>query len=264
MKNLRTKLSYAFYTLLVAFLFMSCSSSTNNIVEEDKPTSGTKVRGNINVVEVTGNIETKVRIQCSRCLEEYETVIIPEFSLTFMPEEGEDPQESPDNEIELNTYDMQVVNFSGGIIELKDSVQEQVVLDSLHIRLNSAEEDSARIKALWNLSEYYGNFDLLRSVQYSAQALKIAQKIDDQYRIANSHLQKGKFFVFKGLTDEGKFGKHEHKHGFPMMVDPETGDVFSLRLDKERTEIVFQKERKFRDEILLEKLKKWLELQEKD
>ena len=54
MKNLRTKLSYAFYTLLVAFLFMSCSSSTNNIVEEDKPTSGTKVRGNINVVEVEG------------------------------------------------------------------------------------------------------------------------------------------------------------------------------------------------------------------
>tara|TARA_B110000285_G_scaffold227165_1_gene288020 strand:+ start:6055 stop:6312 length:258 start_codon:yes stop_codon:yes gene_type:complete len=57
MKNLRTKLSYAFYTLLVAFLFTACSSnveSTNNIVDEPKPTSGTKVNGSINVVEVEG------------------------------------------------------------------------------------------------------------------------------------------------------------------------------------------------------------------
>ena len=57
MKNLRIKISYAIYTLLVAFLFTACGGnveSTNNITEETKPTSGTKVRGNINVVEVEG------------------------------------------------------------------------------------------------------------------------------------------------------------------------------------------------------------------
>ena len=57
MRNLRTKLRHAFYTLLVAFFFTACSSnveSTNNIVEEDKPISGTELRGNINVVEVEG------------------------------------------------------------------------------------------------------------------------------------------------------------------------------------------------------------------
>ena len=43
--------------MLVAFLFTACSSnveSTNNIVDEPKPTSGTKVNGSINVVEVEG------------------------------------------------------------------------------------------------------------------------------------------------------------------------------------------------------------------
>ncbi|MBT3311042.1 MAG: DUF177 domain-containing protein [Desulfobacterales bacterium] len=86
------------------------------------------VKRNINVIEVTGNIETKARIQCGRCVEKYETFIGPAFSLTFVPEEGEDPDGLLDDEIELSTDDMQVVNFSGGMIELKDSVQEQLIL----------------------------------------------------------------------------------------------------------------------------------------
>jgi len=57
MKNLTKKLSYAIYIVLVAFLFTACSSnveSTNNIVDDPKPTFGTKVNGSINVVEVDG------------------------------------------------------------------------------------------------------------------------------------------------------------------------------------------------------------------
>ena len=38
MKNLRTKLSYAFYTLLVAFLFCSCN------IKSDKEYADTKAR----------------------------------------------------------------------------------------------------------------------------------------------------------------------------------------------------------------------------
>ena len=56
-KQLNKKLSYLLFLLLVAFLFTVCSckvESTNNIVEEGKRTFGTKVRGNINVVEVEG------------------------------------------------------------------------------------------------------------------------------------------------------------------------------------------------------------------
>lgn len=55
MKNLITKLSYAFYTLLVALLFTACGGeveSANNIKEETK--TGTNLRGNITVVEVEG------------------------------------------------------------------------------------------------------------------------------------------------------------------------------------------------------------------
>ena len=86
------------------------------------------VKRNINVIEVKGNIKTKARLKCGRCAEDYDITIGPDFALTFVPEEVEDLDRSSDDEIELSTYDMQVVNFSGGIIELKDSVQEQLVL----------------------------------------------------------------------------------------------------------------------------------------
>jgi uncharacterized protein len=86
------------------------------------------VKRNINVIEVKGNIETKVRLQCGRCADEYEITIGPDFSLTFVPEEAEDSDRSSNDEIELSTYDMQVVNFSGERIELKDSLQEQLIL----------------------------------------------------------------------------------------------------------------------------------------
>lgn len=35
MKNLKTKLSYAFYTLLVAFLIVSCDGSENDVHPEE-------------------------------------------------------------------------------------------------------------------------------------------------------------------------------------------------------------------------------------
>ena len=86
------------------------------------------IKRNINVVDVKGNIETTVKLICSRCLEEYETFLVSPFSLTFVPEESEDPDSFRDEEIELSTYDTQVANFSGGRIDFKDPVQEQIVM----------------------------------------------------------------------------------------------------------------------------------------
>jgi uncharacterized protein len=96
------------------------------------------VKRNITVVEVKGTVETKVRLQCSRCLEAYEASVRPDFSLTFVPEEPEDPEDpdrSLDDEIELSTYDMQVVSFSGEMLEFQEPVQEQLVLALLEKHL---------------------------------------------------------------------------------------------------------------------------------
>jgi len=80
--------------------------------------------------------------------------------------------------------------------------QDQVVLDSLRIQLNSVEEDSAKIKALWNLAEYYGDLDFDVSLDYSNKALNIALKNRNLHLIAESYSKIGYFLILKGDYDK--------------------------------------------------------------
>ena len=82
------------------------------------------------LVEIDGHIETTVRLPCSRCLKLFETRMKSSFALTFLQrtativEDTESPQE-----IELSAEDMGIVYFQGEKINLKDAIQEHVVME---------------------------------------------------------------------------------------------------------------------------------------
>jgi len=81
------------------------------------------------LVEIDGDIETSVRLPCSRCLQPFETPLKSSFALTFMQQEADVMEDTESQEVELNAEDMGIVYFQGEKINLKDAIQEQVVME---------------------------------------------------------------------------------------------------------------------------------------
>ena len=80
------------------------------------------------MIEVTGEINTVVRLPCGRCLEEYETPLKSRFELTFVRRIQETLQDEEQEEIEISAAEMGLIYFQGEEINLKDGIQEQVIL----------------------------------------------------------------------------------------------------------------------------------------
>ena len=81
------------------------------------------------LVEVDGDIETFVRLPCSRCLQPFETPLKSGFALTYMQQAADVMEDTELQEVELSAEDMGVVYFQGEKIHLKDAIQEQVVIE---------------------------------------------------------------------------------------------------------------------------------------
>jgi uncharacterized protein len=82
-----------------------------------------------NMVEVSGNLNTSVRLSCDRCLQEFETCLKTVFSLTYMHREADAMEEdSKREEIELQAEDMGIIYYQGEEIDLTNEIQEQVVM----------------------------------------------------------------------------------------------------------------------------------------
>ena len=79
------------------------------------------------MVEVEGNVETILRQSCSRCLEEYEEKIGAPFALTYTREIPEVTDDSGE-EVEISAEEMGLICFEGEEIDLREAVQEQVVM----------------------------------------------------------------------------------------------------------------------------------------
>jgi uncharacterized protein len=79
------------------------------------------------MIVVEGVVTTVVRLQCCRCLQEFEQSLDIPFSLTF---ERHDPQMEveEEEEVELQAEDLGVLSFEGDEIDLSESIQEQVVM----------------------------------------------------------------------------------------------------------------------------------------
>lgn len=90
------------------------------------------VRGHLTVrkvadlVTVTGPLSTRVRLTCDRCLGHYETDLKDQLAVSYtrnLPE-----PEDPEAETALSAEDLGLIAFHGDVIELRDTIQEQVVL----------------------------------------------------------------------------------------------------------------------------------------
>ena len=78
------------------------------------------------MVEVKGWVCFSVRLNCSRCLNEFETVLKNDFAVVFVREIPE-PEKTAD-EIALNDEDLGLIAFFGDQIDLHEAVQEQAVM----------------------------------------------------------------------------------------------------------------------------------------
>ncbi len=80
------------------------------------------------LVEVEGNLETRVRLSCSRCLCKFETQITSDFALTYAQEISDSPETLSSEEVELSHSDMGLIFFRGEEISFMEAIQEQVVM----------------------------------------------------------------------------------------------------------------------------------------
>ncbi len=80
------------------------------------------------MIEIKGKFNTRVRLPCSRCLNEYETTLESRFHLTYVNRLPLDEQDVEQQEIEISAQEMGLVYFQGDEIKLQDGIQEQVVM----------------------------------------------------------------------------------------------------------------------------------------
>ena len=81
-----------------------------------------------NFIEVEGVFETTTHLVCGRCLKEFETRLTSDIALTYTPENFEDKKDLSRDEIELSPEDAGLILFNGDRIDLRQGVQEQVVM----------------------------------------------------------------------------------------------------------------------------------------
>lgn len=80
------------------------------------------------LIAVTGTVRIDIRLSCSRCLKDFEMSLSEDFSVTFsrqIPRPDGTPQPA---EKELTADDFGLVHFQGEQIDLRESIQEQVVM----------------------------------------------------------------------------------------------------------------------------------------
>jgi uncharacterized protein len=78
--------------------------------------------------EADGRFETRVRLSCSRCLADYELPLAADFILSFSREQPETADPSRHAEIELGAEEIGLILFHGEEIDLRDAVQEEVLM----------------------------------------------------------------------------------------------------------------------------------------
>jgi uncharacterized protein len=80
------------------------------------------------MIEVTGVINTFVRLPCGRCLKEYETPLKSRFELTYVRRIPGAREDEEQEEVEISADEMGLIYFQGEEINLQDGIQEQVIL----------------------------------------------------------------------------------------------------------------------------------------
>jgi len=79
------------------------------------------------MIEIEGRIETSAALTCSRCLNRVERPLESRFAVTFFQDAGEEPEDE-EEEVELAAEDLSLIPFHGEEIDLREPVQEQVIM----------------------------------------------------------------------------------------------------------------------------------------
>ncbi|GBC63500.1 hypothetical protein DENIS_4494 [Desulfonema ishimotonii] len=88
-----------------------------------------QVRQQADMTEVRGDVETVARLACRRCLREFSVPLRRWFTLYFtrtLPESAENAPEKGD--VELTAEETGLIQFQGKEIDLRDAIQEQLVM----------------------------------------------------------------------------------------------------------------------------------------
>jgi uncharacterized protein len=80
------------------------------------------------MVEVSGQVATRAKMACSRCLKPSEVEVETPFELTYTRALPEIADEDGEEGVEISAEDMGLILYSGDEIDLRDAIQEQVVL----------------------------------------------------------------------------------------------------------------------------------------
>ena len=83
-----------------------------------------KVRLSGNQVFLNGHIDTRVQVECDRCLKQVELPVSADFALEYIP--GSDYESS--DVAELTEAEMSVSVFDGDAIDVDEIVKEQILL----------------------------------------------------------------------------------------------------------------------------------------
>ena len=76
-------------------------------------------------IRVEGQIETRVRLACSRCLTDYELGLAAQFTIFYIRSSGAIPAE----EVELSEQDLVSLTFEGDEIDFIDEIANQVITE---------------------------------------------------------------------------------------------------------------------------------------
>jgi uncharacterized protein len=80
------------------------------------------------MVEISGQVVTHVEVACSRCLNPAEVLVDSTFDLTYTEELPELEDEGDDDGVEITAEDMGLILYDGEEIDLREAIQEQVIL----------------------------------------------------------------------------------------------------------------------------------------
>jgi len=76
----------------------------------------------------SGSFDTRIHLTCGRCLEPYEAPLASEFNLTYIQQLPETTDPALHAEIDLPAEEIGMIQFYGDEIDLRDAVQEEVVM----------------------------------------------------------------------------------------------------------------------------------------
>ncbi|MFO7830599.1 MAG: DUF177 domain-containing protein [Desulfuromonadaceae bacterium] len=101
---------------------------SDGVVKEITPVvSHVRIHKITQIIEVAGSAEVTMNMQCSRCLEEQQFDIKIDFSQSYVDQLPQVTDEDG-GEVELSAEQMGLELFDGETIDLRDEIQQQIVL----------------------------------------------------------------------------------------------------------------------------------------